>query len=501
MANATVLDPNSPGGQQQQQQADSLGMSLQQYQALVAQYPPVYQANSQGGQYGMSAGGSYGQNPALPGVLAALQVANANKPAPTPQASTPGGVNQDPTYGAVNLGASALSKAGFGGANGGFAVYNPTPGQVPQSGSSSFGKSGVSQVAGPVTSSEVPAYQDSGPGIFNANPSVPAASGGTPVPTRPPNAPGATAPATPWATAPAAPGASAAAGTPPAAPSLEDHTQGLINAGKALYSHFGGDPDTATHQDIMGFHNSLISSLQNATAGVAAPFGAAPAAAQNYTAGIPAGISAAGPPAAPGASPANPIKMATGGTVPDVYPPGDPRNDLDSVYLKATPGERVVPRQMGQPASNAQSSSDTGTPLPASQQETPSQSQSQAPQQGDKDYWSKLLSQVQQAQASNAPSAIADTPSVAPSYDVASDPDPDWQYTGQESAAGATGAGGGAAGGVAAGAGVASSLIGALQTAVDTYAKSIKPWQTQAQAFGKSGTPNYQATNFQQETA
>ena len=472
-----------------------------QYQALVAQYPPVYQANSQGGQYGMSAGGSYGQNPALPGVLAALQIANANKPAPTPQASTPGGVNQDPTYGAVNLGGiSTLESWIWRGHHGGFAVYNPTPGtgstiwlkQLRQ-------KRRVSQVAGPVTSSEVPAYQDSGPGIFNANPSVPAASGGTPVATRPPNAPGATAPATPWATAPPAPGASAAAGTPPAAPSLEDHTQGLINAGKALYSHFGGDPDTATHQDIMGFHNSLISSLQNATAGVAAPFGAAPAAAQNYTAGIPAGISAAGPPAAPGASPANPIKMATGGTVPDVYPPGDPRNDLDSVYLKATPGERVVPRQMGQPASNAQSSSDTGTPLPASQQETPSQSQSQAPQQGDKDYWSKLLSQAQQAHASNAPSAIADTPSVAPSYDVASDPDPDWQYTGQESAAGATGAGGGGASAAAGAAGVASGITSALQTAVDAYAKSIKPWQTQQQAFGKSGTPSYQTTNFQQE--
>ena len=50
---------------------------------------------------------------------------------------------------------------------------------------------------------------------------------------------------------------------------------------------------------------------------------------------------------------------------------------------------------------------------------------------------------------------------AAPSYDVAADPDPDWLYTGQESAAGPTGAGGVAdsAGGAAAGAGGGSMAL------------------------------------------
>jgi hypothetical protein len=57
-----------------QAQADMYGISLQDYKDLLAKYPPVYNANTQGGQYGMSAGGSYGQNPQLENALQTLQM-------------------------------------------------------------------------------------------------------------------------------------------------------------------------------------------------------------------------------------------------------------------------------------------------------------------------------------------------------------------------------------------------------------------------------------------
>jgi hypothetical protein len=69
---ASVVSPDST--EFQQQQADAYGISLSDYQALLAQYPPVWTANSQGGQYGMSAGGSYGQNPELTQTLQTLQL-------------------------------------------------------------------------------------------------------------------------------------------------------------------------------------------------------------------------------------------------------------------------------------------------------------------------------------------------------------------------------------------------------------------------------------------
>jgi hypothetical protein len=246
------------------------------------------------------------------------------------------------------------------------------------------------------------------------------------------------------------------------------------------------------------------------------------------------GNQAAPPPAAPsplsaaggyaGAMP----QMSAGGVVPG-------RGSQDTVHALLTPGEYVIPKAQVQQMQNGQplrfdeggyvpDPKDRDRPIPRSmtggdvqapgstaggggmqRQALPPQQQSPVTNPGsdqgqsqNANYWQNLLSKVQQQNASNAPSAIADTPSVAPSYDVASDPDPDWQYTGQESAAGATGAGGGAASGVAGAAGVASGLISGLQKAVDTYKDSIKDFQPKAQQFGNKPPPTYVAPTFKE---
>ena len=74
---ASVVSPDSL--QFQQAQADAYGLSLDQYQQLAAAYPPIYTQNTQGGQYGMSSGGSYGQNPQLAAILQALSLSQQQK--------------------------------------------------------------------------------------------------------------------------------------------------------------------------------------------------------------------------------------------------------------------------------------------------------------------------------------------------------------------------------------------------------------------------------------
>ena len=361
MANATVLDPSSPGGKQQQQQADALGISLQQYQALVAQYPPQYQANSQGGSYGMSAGGSYGQNPQLTDVLNGLAAQKQlglgqqqqQGPAST---SASGGPFTDATNLAGRMGAAAI---------GGKQIINPTPGMIPQG-----SKGGVAEVGSPMVSSDVPTmpggtwsgvagptttqgqaaaynlynqyagnaatsnpadiakfYQGmTGQTIAQANAGAPPASGGTPTPTKPANAPGGAA-ATPWASAPpAAPGTSAQPGATDWG-AVAAHSSALEDAGKGIYAHLtGNDPANATHADIASFHDVLqqhigaVASQMSGAQSGGTPFGAAPPGAANYTAGVQPGIAATG--ATPGgavgvAPPTSPIKMAEGGFVPD----------------------------------------------------------------------------------------------------------------------------------------------------------------------------------------
>jgi hypothetical protein len=102
----------------------------------------------------------------------------------------------------------------------------------------------------------------------------------------------------PFGTAPEAPGAASPATAHQAlAPFLSAHASGLADAGKALYAHFGGDPNSATQKDIASFH----SELQGALAG--------------------------GPP----------IKKRSGGLVPG-------RGNEDTVPALLTPGEYVIPK-------------------------------------------------------------------------------------------------------------------------------------------------------------
>jgi hypothetical protein len=112
----------------------------------------------------------------------------------------------------------------------------------------------------------------------------------------------------PFAQAPPAPGLQIpqtiglAAGQPPvSSPLLAAHTDALADAGKALFAHFGGDPNSAGPADIMHFHNQLTGAL------AAAP---QPTAAK---------------------------KMASGGRVPG-------RGNKDTVPALLTPGEYVIPK-------------------------------------------------------------------------------------------------------------------------------------------------------------
>jgi hypothetical protein len=103
--------------------------------------------------------------------------------------------------------------------------------------------------------------------------------------------------ATPFAQAPPAPGLQ----IPQNPQLLAAHTNALADAGKALFAHFGGDPNSAGPADIANFHSQLTSTL------AAAP---QPTAAK---------------------------KMASGGVVPG-------RGNEDTVPALLTPGEYVIPR-------------------------------------------------------------------------------------------------------------------------------------------------------------
>ena len=580
---ATNVDPNSPYGQQLQKQAAQYGISVDALQALQDQYPPTYTQNTQGGQYGKSAGGSYGENPGLTSALSALgalQQSGQGQTQPAqPPSSTQGQVSNDPMNAATNLGAAALQMP---------AIYNPTPGQIPQG-----SKGGVAQVASPVSSGSVPNVP-TGPwnttaGVFGSqqqvqgmqnwaqhggsgnpadaaaiekaqgwapgtisqqfasasspNPATtPNAQGqlpGTPTPTTPSNAAGSQ-PATPWATAPAAPSAQAQPQAPIDFASLGAHTSALEQAGKALYSHFGGDPSNATHSQLLDFHQQLLDHLGGGPAPT--PFGQAPQGAANYTAGVPA--TGATPQTALGITPppglgGAPAKMATGGMVPG-------RGNGDTVPALLTPGEYVIPKQQAAqifggrapirmadggfvpddqkktpPEVSHQRITPPGSPPPApseaqptssgQQQSSDSSSAPAAPGGGNQGYWSNMVQQAQARQALNSQGASGGGYNVPGGGYIGQSPgagESGYMYPNQAAATaagdvgtGPGGAGGGTANAVAGGADIASGLTSALQTAVDTYRKSIKDWTMQKQAFGNQGTPNYQNTTLQQDQA
>jgi hypothetical protein len=205
----------------------------------------------------------------------------------------------NPVYGLNQLGAAALNQ----------------PMTVTPFGTGTLDpKSGVSQTAPqPITSKRVPTaptgpwsnipgvmggvagqgqyqqgvFQQPAPSTTTINPITPATyaptSTGAGVPfAQAPPAPGASVPAQqpqPFAMPPGGPVPGGpqvnyvpqAWGTPPSgtaapeapafsqalAPFLSAHASGLADAGKALYAHFGGDPNSATQKDIANFHTEL----------------------------------------------------------------------------------------------------------------------------------------------------------------------------------------------------------------------------------------------------
>ena len=258
-----------------------------------------------------------------------------------------GGVSSSAKDLATNMGAAAL------GMN---AIYNPTPQEA-------SAISGVGNVAKATESNVVPSVAagpwSTTPGVFTkAQPMTP--TGQTPGPSlgqaqqyfvdqraaaglgqmkpgdvaadmartywaqmhpQAANAPSTSTPTpTPQATA-AQVGAPTPFATAPAAPGIqipqEAHTSALANAGMALFAHFGGDPNSASPEQINSFHSQLMNGIGGITASP--------------------GATALSPSAAP--STKEPVKMQYGGVVP-----GDPNDDTDSVSAKLSPGEVVIPK-------------------------------------------------------------------------------------------------------------------------------------------------------------
>jgi hypothetical protein len=458
-------------------------------------------------------------------------------------ASIPGAVSSDPMNLAANMGAAALNMP---------AIYNPTPGQIPQG-----SKGGISAVASPVSSSTVPTmptgpwsnqagvtttqgdaaarqlYAQYGGNVNTASPSdistfykgmtgnapsnaVPAAStAGTPTPTAIPNPRGQQA-ATPFAQAPAAPGLQmgaaippVSAAAPPPAPGGPDHEQALAHAGMAMYAHYGGDPSTATPEDINNFHSQLIGHIgsifggpgQSGVPSQAQPQGAAQAGATALASGMPA-------------------KMATGGMVPG-------RGNQDTVPALLTPGEYVIPKQQaaqifggrqpirmadggmvqqGQPAEtrhkalvNPVTGQAVGEPSNAPSNQQSSSSINPAPDApgggpiSNGPSWAQIAAQKAQM-AQN----VGTLPSGAPGLANPNSALPDI-------GGGLTAAGGPPPGTqTAMAAGAISDLANGLTKAAQTYAASFKDWHMQsdetkkfAQNVGSSGP----AATFSQDTA
>jgi len=259
-----ATDPNNPLQQYGydtetgQQLAKSLGLTPAQLAAAFATTPATSVSQPQsGGQYGKAGPGpttgmDLGDTVRQLKLMQAVGGGNQNQDGQQAGTFASGPVDYSGTRAAENLGALALSRAGFSGAEGAFPVYNPIPGQAQA-------KSGVGDVGSPVVANAVPTgstpnvagvlgqpsqesqglqyWQQHGGGGSAADaaaiekaqgmapgtiakqfyqagvqqgvitPQNPApTAGGVPTPVMPANAAGTARPATPFATAPPAPG-------------------------------------------------------------------------------------------------------------------------------------------------------------------------------------------------------------------------------------------------------------------------------------------------------
>jgi hypothetical protein len=245
-----------------------------------------------------------------------------------------------------------------------------------------------------------------------------------------PAANAATATPTPLAQTAAPP----AAAPPAPGINLGAHTSALANAGMAIYAHYGGDPNTASPADITNFHNQLLSHIGGSAPGATTP---------------PATTAGRGAPAAPG-----PVKMQTGGVVPDYW-------------NKRQPSE-AVHRPINQSTQSSSSS-----PQSDSQGNTQDEGMSQGATQGSTG--SSYPQWIQNAIQAKQASAYASAPNIGSLAGEQA------YVTGEPvagvGAAGVSGPGTGVPTLQAAGA--ISGLASGLSAAAQAYADSIKPWQMQ----------------------
>jgi hypothetical protein len=293
----------------------------------------------------------------------------------------------------------------------------------------------------------------------------------------------------------------------------------------SLYSHFGGDPHSASPQDIMNFH----SQLQNVIGGIAGAGAPASSAGPGGTA-----LASGGPP--PTGAVQTPVKLAGGGMVPG-------RGNQDTVPALLTPGEYVIPKQQAaqifggrtpvrmadggfvtddtdEPSEARRKSIATNQVTPGSSQpqsggeatqQTPSSPAPAAPGGGNQGYWSNLVNQVQNNQALSSGGASGggyNIPSNLGGGYIGASPgagQSGYMYPNQAAAtaAGDVGTGGGptTANAVAGGADIASGLMSGLQKAADTYAKSIGNWQNIRQDFNAPTTSGAPAATFSEPQA
>jgi hypothetical protein len=274
-------------------------------------------------------------------------------------------------------------------------------------------------------------------------------------PTTPANA-AQTSTATPFAQAPAAPGVSVPS-TQPAGLGAA-HASALANAGMALYAHYGGDPSSASPQDIANFH----SELQGALAG-----------------GQPVKMRYGGLVVAP-------IGMQTGGEVDDQNPPEARRKGL-SVPSTTTQSGAPQPQQGPQYNQPAQSSDAFGGVSQSIQ---------------------NLINARNAQQAASQGQPIGGTgysPEAGGYIGISPDTGTSGYVYPTQAAATAGGATGQGAIGMGPNMGQVSGAIGGLASglsaAAQAYANSIKPWQVQASHIPNPPQNQGPAAQFSQPQA
>ena len=390
---------------------------------------------------------------------------------------------QNPAYALNLLGAQALSKVGMNPSN--TMTVNPTPADTPSS--KDFAKTGVSAVGQPKNYdiSGQPMPQNTGtPSLFNPATAVASTQSQTPavMPAAQPTAAPGGATYAPWAQAPGQPPA-APGGAPSIAEAQANHFSGLANAGMALYSHYGGDPGSATPADIANFHSELQGAMRG------------------------------GPP----------IKMRSGGLVPG-------RGNQDTVPALLTPGEYVVPKdQVPQlfggraPARMADGGfvTDDSNQPPEERRKAIATSGYAAPA-------SSGQQPSQQPPSSSSPATTPGGTQQGPAFqgyaartpnylETRADPDPDMPYLRQagyspsQATSIASDYSGQSPGNIPGIGGVTPNAAGAigglasgLSAAAKAYADSIKPWQMQSDAvaqhrFGPPAAPSGPAAQFTQQ--